>query len=155
MRAKLLYIGKRMVGKNLRHAFLWRGKELYWRGIRGLQIGYYYPSEIKDGNHTMSRNPERLGWIEDETGEITRGYAAQELAAKGSFESMKAHREERKDKATLALLEKMEPLRDLISTMTYSEKRGFMEFILDRFSPRPKKKGKKDAGRKSKNRKRK
>ena len=132
MTVKLLYIGRRLVRRKLHQTFLWRGKEHYWTGVRGLQIGFFYASELTGKRHTMSQEPKRLEWAKREAD--VEKWVALDLAAKGTLSAERAARLDRQDKSVAALLEKLEPLRTTITAMDYSEKRGFFEFMLDHFS---------------------
>lgn len=131
MKVHVVYIGKRLrADGKLAQVFLHRNRELSWKGIKYPVIGRLYVSELNKKAHTMSTRPESPG-MSNHSEEQRLEWEALEAAAISQV------RQDRLDKQFARhrkIAELLEPLRKPLQRMSYSEKKAFMHYVLDRFT---------------------
>lgn len=121
----------------MRQVFLWRGKELTWRGVKGVFIGHLYPSEItKKGGHTISSKPDDLGQPDTVSDSDKKKWMALESSAEAQASEAREKKKARTDKGMKEFLASLEPLRETIQAMGFIEKEYFIRFLVDRFTIR-------------------
>ncbi len=128
-KVKILYIGRRKMGDDTTgHAFIYKGEEIYFTKAKWVEIGELYIAESgKKNSLSMVHRPEHTGkgeYTEDQYKEwcAKDAAAAQWQRRKASAVKVAKHKE---------LVEIAARLKPFLKSLSWSQKRDVVEFILD------------------------
>ena len=132
-KVELIYIGRRILDAEkgiLARAFVKKlgGKEIYWTKARWCSIGYKYLAKEKADGLTMDVVPERTGeanLTEAQREELESKDAAAEAVARNIKLVKKA------DTKAKGVAQESHALRRIVRGMSYTEKREFINAVID------------------------
>lgn len=124
---KARYIGRRLEGDVVVHAFE-HGKDiLFFKIAKWVELGALYEIHKTETGHQMARRPEKLGEVEATKEELQK-WELEEIKIRNFVKRKRASKKFQTIDEVKSVINRLRPI---VGEMSYTEKREFLELMID------------------------